>query len=413
MASPCLIRRLKLDLNHSISVQLSMSAPPKATEHKFDPSNPRSQRGKSHIAALRDQAGPPKQLYTGGSWLTSWPVLFIGIFLSVLFGLVVNVIVKGNLFVTLHPHDFENCLVVRGPVGAEDIVIDRTHNALFASADARTWIPSSPPDSVFTRRDEVVRRMANMTREEQGGIWALDTATTNVGLDTQAHQIGRMVKLELVGYPWQERPDFHPHGISLTVGTKSNGEKQTFLYVINHARYGDFIDIFRVVGQSGQFPPRLEFEGSLSDPVLMGLNDLHALHPLWNSGKWEHAVYSSIFLGSKIGDLLWCLIEVFTVRPWGSLALCTATTSGAGGLAEDVRCTHAIKGLSGPKWSQYERGPNGVVSQQYCTVQTYSSKSKSRPRLPKNLSKSGLGVPNCITSPFHWRQNLHFRSEQN
>jgi hypothetical protein len=184
--------------------------------------------------------------------------------------------------------------------------------------------------------------------------------------------------LEIEGLT-EEVKDVHPHGLCIpakpkadTQGAASSPEKEeypTFVYVLNHQRDGDKVLVLEVQyprvsvsaggakSQTHLWPPRVLFRGLLSDPaVLTGVNDLEALYPLRRSDAegrpyWLHSMYVSNFMGSRLGDTAWNVLEMLSQARWGSVALCQARQmidAAAHSALLPTNCTVAVDRISGP-----------------------------------------------------------------
>lgn len=311
-----------------------------AASYEFDPSKPKSDRGRAHYESLQKQQGPPIPVVSN-------KLLIFGIAIaSLLFGFAIHIIRSANLLQTLHPHHWEQCEIVKGPVGCEDFALDH-HGVLIIPADARVWAPQPSRDG-FTRAGAAEKNMAKLGPNEQGAFWAYDARPK-----TQSSTAGNMVKLQIEGLP-SHIMDIHPHGIAIPRPPASAGPNApVWIYAINHARDGHDVVILEAKYGPGKasFPPSLHYRGRVRDPAhLKTNNDLEAFYPLvQKDGSLLHSFYVTNFMGSAFGDALWSTIEMFTHRPWGSVALCQATSS-AGGKNELVstRCTFALEGISGP-----------------------------------------------------------------
>jgi hypothetical protein len=75
--------------------------------------------------------------------------------------------------------------------------------------------------------------------------------------------------IKLVKYPYR---DFHPHGIDLL-----QPGNRTLLYVINHRREGEVIELFELALQAE--PATATFVESIEDPLFRNLNDVVVLSP--------------------------------------------------------------------------------------------------------------------------------------
>jgi len=336
----------------------SSPAPPKPSTYEFDPSKGKSVRGQAHAAALHQQQFEPLMpvpLLRHKGWLV------VAAIACALFAFAVHITRSGNLLLTLRPHHFEHCRIVKGPVGAEDIALD-PRGVAFVSSDARQWVPQMGRDGFFTTSAKIPSLMAAVSLDEQGALYAYDARPA--GESTTA---GTMTRLEIEGLP-PSVTDMHPHGIHIPRSSGSPAER-TWLYVLNHQRDGDRVLVLevehktvsvRVPGASGSksesaplWPPRLVFRGLISGgEAFTAINDLVSLYPLeQENGSTLHSMYISNFLGSRLGDLGWNVVETFLHRPWGSVALCQARLPAEGAAASGIlesNCTVAIGHLVSP-----------------------------------------------------------------
>jgi arylesterase / paraoxonase len=135
-------------------------------------------------------------------------------------------------FKTIHPHYTGACIRVAGLPGPEDITIHPRSGIAFISSDDR--------------------RSALSGTQVQGAIYALDL--------TEKGSAPRRIS---AGFD----KEFHPHGISLYFD--SNGK--TFLFVINHTRMGNYVEIFEYIGDA------LVHRKSIGHPLMFSPNDLVAV----------------------------------------------------------------------------------------------------------------------------------------
>jgi len=349
--------------------------PTSATSYTFDPSKPKSERGKEDAERMKK----PTSMVDAAAATSHLPIfirsptaVILCTLLCVIFAFAIHIIQAGNLLVTLHPHHYEDCRAIPGPVGAEDVAID-SHGVTFVSSDARTWLPKMSIDGI-TKAGEAQKRMANLTKEEQGAIWVWDSRTPLSQRPLTQDEIdARLLRLKVQGMP-DSIPDFHPHGIAIAHAPADmpKSKVRTWLYVINHARQGDVIVIVEAVYDSpNAFPPTLHYRGDIFDlKHLKSTNDLEAMYPVTVAGtpgiggeKFLHTVWVSNFLGTAYGDTIGNQIESFTQAAWGSVALCQKhITIKDGKVVEDSTdlnartiCTMAIPAMSGPNGIQLSR----------------------------------------------------------
>jgi len=135
-------------------------------------------------------------------------------------------------FKTLEPHFAGECTAVAGAVGAEDLVIHRADGVAFVSAaDRRTWMAGGSP---------------------RGALYRYDLANPEHGLRNLTPDAS---------------PDFHPHGVSLHVGS----DGRVTLMVVNHERGRHTVEVYDWNGEV------LSHRKTIADPLMVSPNDLHAL----------------------------------------------------------------------------------------------------------------------------------------
>jgi len=235
----------------------------------------------------------------------------------------------------------------------------------FVSSDARQWVPQMGRDGFFATSAKIPSLMAAVSLDEQGALYAYDAR-----LSGESTTAGTMTRLEIEELP-PSVTDMHPHGIHIPrSGKTDNPAERTWLYVLNHQRDGDRVLVLevehktvsvRVPGAGGSkssesaplWPPRLVFRGLISGgEAFTAINDLVSLYPLeQEDGSTLHSMYISNFLGSRLGDLAWNVVETFLHRPWGSVALCQARLPAEGAAASGMlesNCTVAIGHLVSP-----------------------------------------------------------------
>lgn len=317
----------------------------------------------SSTAAAPPRGPPPSEgvVDKGNRFFIQRPAfLIIGAVWMVIFGIAVHVMRTAHLLTPLHPHHNQQCQLVGGPIGAEDVALDN-NGVLLISSDARTWVPHINVDG-FTDKYEARKRIAQLGPNEQGGIWAYDSRPPS-----ESPTSGSMVRVEIDGWPdWLL--DFHPHGLTVAMPDLQPDENvkdyPSFLYVLNHARGGDEVMVFEVTYPNNTrpdgtkspvtFPPRLKFRTIMRDAThINGVNEIDAFYPIRQSdGTYLHSVYVSNFLGSAIGDGFWNLIETFLSRPWGSVVLCQGSEEAERttmiAAPPQTRCTTVLPNQAGP-----------------------------------------------------------------
>lgn len=161
-------------------------------------------------------------------------IIAVLIIILVFAAFVVRTLIVGGQFKTIRPHYEGTCIRVDGLPGPEDITVHpRTGIAFISSDDRRATLAGKPV---------------------QGAIYALDLG------------VKRAIPRKLTaGFD----RDFHPHGLSLYL----DGGGKTFLFVINHAKTGHFVEIFEYTG--GVLIQR----ESIVNPLMFSPNDLVAVGP--------------------------------------------------------------------------------------------------------------------------------------
>ena len=137
--------------------------------------------------------------------------------------------------------DFASCEKIVGPVGAEDITIDRVSKIAYISADDRR--------AIFNNHQ--------LEAYPSGAIWRLDLSVP----DSQPEKL----KIDMIG-------DFHPHGIALRFSTQesANQGKAIELYAVNHITATQHeIVVFNIL-ETGE----LKLRRRITYPELIAPNDL-------------------------------------------------------------------------------------------------------------------------------------------
>ena len=159
-------------------------------------------------------------------------LLAVAVVVALVVAWVVRLYWLAGEFKRLEPHFAGECTTVTGAVGAEDIVIHRAAGIAFVSA--------------------ADRRAARAGGAPRGAIWLYDLADPKHGLRNLTPDAG---------------PDFFPHGVSLHVDADGRGT----LLVVNHAGGRQAVEVYRWDGSA------LTHEKTLSDPLLVSPNDVHAI----------------------------------------------------------------------------------------------------------------------------------------
>lgn len=157
-------------------------------------------------------------------------IKIILILLLLIGGVALNSAYQLGHFKTINNFSSGKAKHIDGLIGTEDITIDQTTGIAFLSADDR--------------------RSNRQGVDKKGVIYTLnmnDSILTPIAKTTDFQQA-----------------DFHPHGISLF--TTPEGKKR--LFVINHRKSGNFIEIFDYKNDS------LQHLESISDTLLLSPNDI-------------------------------------------------------------------------------------------------------------------------------------------
>lgn len=161
-------------------------------------------------------------------------IIAVLIIIMVFAAFVVRTLIVAGQFKTIRPHYEGTCIRVAGLPGPEDITVHpRTGIALISSDDRRAMLAGKPV---------------------QGAIYAFDRSVK-----------GAIPRKLTAGF----NRDFHPHGLSLYL----DGSGKAFLFVINHAKAGHFVEIFEYA--SGVLIHR----ESIAHPLMFSPNDLVAVGP--------------------------------------------------------------------------------------------------------------------------------------
>lgn len=149
--------------------------------------------------------------------------------------------VDAGVFVDVDSIPFGSCEKLLGPLGSEDITVDRIHQVAFISAANGRAILAS-------REDPSVGVPAS------GDIWLLDMSDSR----SQPHPL----KVSIAG-------GFHPHGIDLL--QLDDGRRE--LYVVNHPGEGQNEVLIFSIGSDH----RLALKRRVSYPALIAPNDIRAI----------------------------------------------------------------------------------------------------------------------------------------
>jgi arylesterase/paraoxonase len=161
-------------------------------------------------------------------------IIAVLIIIIVFAAFVARTLISAGQFKTIRPHYEGTCIRVAGLPGPEDITVHPLTGIAFISSDDRRATLAGKP--------------------VQGAIYALDLGVK-----------GAIPRKLTAGFD----RDFHPHGISLYL----DGSGKAFLFVINHAKAGHFVEIFEYA--SGVLIHR----ESIAHPLMFSPNDLVAVGP--------------------------------------------------------------------------------------------------------------------------------------
>jgi arylesterase/paraoxonase len=149
-------------------------------------------------------------------------------------GFLVDLMKDAGEFKKLQPHSAGTCVKIPGVIGAEDITVHPETGLAFISCDDR--------------------RATFRGKPTPGAIFAYDLNSENP---------------ELIELTDDFEQEFHPHGISLFVG-ENGGES---LFVVNHRKDGDFVEIFDMQDNS------LIYRESIQGELMRSPNDVVAVGP--------------------------------------------------------------------------------------------------------------------------------------
>jgi arylesterase/paraoxonase len=159
-------------------------------------------------------------------------VIIIGFCLVAAFA--VKTMIDAGQFKTISSHGTSSSLKIPGLPGPEDITVDADNGFAFISSDDRTAALAGHP--------------------AQGAIFGLDLNANDTMPVSLTNDFNK---------------EFHPHGISLYKGNRS----ETLLFVINHANDGASVEIFEYRDK------KLIHSESISNPLLFSPNDIVAVGP--------------------------------------------------------------------------------------------------------------------------------------
>ncbi|MFQ5769767.1 MAG: strictosidine synthase family protein [bacterium] len=161
-------------------------------------------------------------------------IVVLIVLLLVIAGFILDLMKDAGEFKKLEPHSAGKCEKVSGVIGAEDITVHPETGVAFISCDDRR--------ATFKREPT------------QGVIYAYDFDSENP---------------ELINLTKDFEKEFHPHGISLFIGDE--GEQS--LFVVNHTKDGQFIEVFDIQGDS------VIHRESIQGELMHSPNDVVAVGP--------------------------------------------------------------------------------------------------------------------------------------
>jgi arylesterase / paraoxonase len=150
--------------------------------------------------------------------------------LLIIGGVVLNAVYQSGYFKTINNFSSGKSKQINGLIGTEDITIDQATGIAFLSSDDR--------------------RATRAGVDKKGAIYTLNMKDSILMPIAKTNDFAQA--------------DFHPHGISLY----STPEGKKRLFVVNHRKNGNFIEIFDYKNDT------LKHIESISDPLLVSPNDI-------------------------------------------------------------------------------------------------------------------------------------------
>ena len=209
-------------------------------------------------------------------------LLFSSSLLALLASIAYQLHVLNELYGIIPSHSPSSCIGVRSSfeglslVGMEDMV--RTGHWLLGASDDRTsWFGQHVPASEI---------LPTLGKENQGRLFRVNTENKEVNM------------VELIGFMHE---DFHPHGV---------GMWKNRLFVVNHRRDGDFVEIFDMEVEN----LKAIFVRSVGHEVLVNLNDVVPVSAdKFYVTRWSHA---------NKEDGIWFTLEQLTQRALTKIMFC-------------------------------------------------------------------------------------------
>jgi len=256
-----------------------------------------------------------------------WAFALVVVLLGLLSYRVIEIFEFGK---ELNYHDFEECVLVPGITGAEDIT-RYSDSIILTSSDDR-----------LTLWDIPTTRNGGPSNTEQGAIYAVVLPPNESPQNTQ------IFKLALEGFP--QSVAFHPHGIYLF--------NQSLLFVINHAyaQGGERVDVFSVTPSKTADelnpPLKLVYEYTLGEKFLTEVsygcaNDILVVAP----GKFYITQYQPFPDSKESGrdGFMYKLKGMFAVlskSDWTYVRYCEYSTDASAGTNREITCQISGKGVS-------------------------------------------------------------------
>lgn len=180
----------------------------------------------------------------------------------------------GGVLREVPPVAFGQCELLEGPVGAEDMTIDRAAQTVYIGADVR--------------RNYL--KTGDLSQEPNGSLWTLDLSRADAKPVQMTHDFTGI---------------FHPHGIDLHIDASG----QRTLYVINHISTTEHeVDVFQVLADN-----RLQLLKQITFPELVSPNDLKVTAPYQflvtnDHGNPRHTALEKV---EDYGGLAWANVVYF------------------------------------------------------------------------------------------------------
>jgi hypothetical protein len=251
-------------------------------------------------------------------------------------GFVLHLLSSHRFFTHTLSHGNDKCQLIKGAIGAEDMVL--VDDAIILTSDSRAFFIS--PGETTTEKEKI------METKKQGNVYLLKTTASLDNLPS-------FEDLRLEGYIF---PDFHPHGLA---AYKDKASGQTYVMIVNHRRDGDSIEVFKfVVGT----PSYLSFVRTESHPLLRHLNDVAPVSPTgfyatnWlknEPGTWQHLW--EILGRQPVSDVVFCDIDPKTQNTTCKLVVEEGNIGMANGIEVDPRGYVYVVGSLDEKLHVYTR----------------------------------------------------------